>query len=435
MAASSRRAVVTGVGALSAIGNDAASFWASLLARRSGIRAIEGFDTSGLSTRFAGQIRDFDAKKYLDKKDRKALRVMARTVQLGVAAAQLALDHGKVDKTKLDPTRFGIEFGSGLIATELEELGDASLLSVNGRAGQVNLEKWGDQGLANIAPLWMLKYLPNMPACHVSILHNAQGPNNTITENDVAGLLAMGEAYRILLRDQADFFLVGGAESRLNPLSLVRQCLFQPLSRRNDAPERAARPFDKNRDGVVLGEGACVLVLEERTHALRRGARIYAEVVGFGAAFDRGRTGAGLARAIRAALKEAGIGPAEVDHVNAHGIGSIESDAWEARGIREAFAERVTAVPVFAPKSYFGHLGAGGALTELAASLLGMQHGVVPATLNYEEPDPACPVTVIAGSPRRVETPFVLKISLTPMGQCAALVCRNENEGRPAELP
>jgi 3-oxoacyl-[acyl-carrier-protein] synthase II len=429
MAASSRRAVVTGIGALSAIGGDAASFWESLVARRSGIGAIEGFDTSGLSTRFAGQIRDFDAKKYLDKKDRKALRVMARTVQFGVAAAQLALDHGEVDKTNLDPTRFGVEFGSGLIATELEELGDAALLCANGRVGHVDLEKWGEQGLANIAPLWMLKYLPNMPACHVSILHNAQGPNNTITANDVAGLLAMGEAYRILLRDQADFFLVGGAESRLNPLSLVRQCLFEPLSKRNDAPELAARPFDKNRDGVVLGEGACVLVLEERAHALRRGARIYAEVVGFGAAFDRGRTGSGLARAIHAALHDAGIGPEDVDHVNAHGIGSIASDAWEARGIKEAFGKRATAVPVFAPKSYFGHLGAGGATTELAASLLGMQHSIVPVTLNYEEPDPACPVAVVAGSPRRVEKPFVLKISLTPMGQCAALVCRKPDEG------
>jgi 3-oxoacyl-[acyl-carrier-protein] synthase II len=435
MAASSRRAVVTGIGALSAIGSDAVSFWKSLRAGRGGIRAIEGFDTSGLSSRIGGQIRDFDAKKYLDKKDRKALRVMARTVQLGVAAAQLALDDGKVDKTKLDPTRFGIEFGSGLISTELEELGDASLLCVNGRPGYIDMEKWGEQGLANIAPLWMLKYLPNMPACHVSILHNAQGPNNTITANDVAGLLALGEAYRILIRDQADFFLVGGAESKLNPLSLVRQCLFEPLSRRNDAPEKAARPFDKQRDGVVLGEGACVLALEDREHALRRGAHIYAEVVGFGAAFDRGRTGSGLARAIRAALTDAGIGPEDVDHINAHGIGSIASDAWEARGINEIFGQRATPAAVFAPKSYFGHLGAGGATLELAASLLGMQQGVVPMTLNYEEPDPACPVAVVAGSPRRVEKAYVLKISLTPMGQCAALVCRSENVGRLAESP
>jgi 3-oxoacyl-[acyl-carrier-protein] synthase II len=426
MAASSRRAVVTGIGALSAIGRDAASFWESLHAGRSGIRAIQGFDTSRLSSRIAGQIVDFDARKYVDKKDRKTLKVMARTVQLGVAAAQLALDDGTVDKAKLDPTRFGIEFGCGLIATELEELGDAAACSADGRLGRVDMEKWGAQGLETIQPLWMLKYLPNMPACHISILHNAQGPNNTITANDVAGLLALGEAYRILARDQADIFLVGGAESKLNPLSLVRQCLFEPLSRRNDAPEKACRPFEKNRDGVVLGEGAAVLVLEDRGHARRRGARIYAEVVGFGAAFDQGRTGSGLARAIRAALNDAGIGPEDVDHVNAHGIAAIDSDAWEARGINEVFGRRKTPVPVFAPKSYFGHLGAGGASIELAASLLGMQHGLVPMTLNYEEPDPACPLAVVAGSPRPVATPYVLKISLTPMGQCAALVCRKE---------
>jgi 3-oxoacyl-[acyl-carrier-protein] synthase II len=426
MAASSRRAVVTGIGALSAVGCDAASFSDSLRAGRSGIRAIEGFDTSGLSSRIAGQIVDFDPRQYVDKKDRKTLKVMARTVQLGVAAAQLAIDDGKVDKSRLNPTRFGVEFGCALIATELEELGDAALCSADGRIGQVDMDKWGAQGLESIPPLWMLKYLPNMPACHVSILHNAQGPNNTITENDVAGLLALGEAYRILLRDQADIFLVGGAESRLNPLSLVRQCLFAPLSRRNEAPEKACRPFEKDRDGIVLGEGAGVLVLEEREHARRRGARIYAEVVGFGASFDQGRTGRGLARAIRAALTEAGIGPEDVDHVNAHGVATIDGDAWEARGLGEVFGNRKAPVPVFAPKSYFGHLGAGGGALELIASLLAMQHGMVPITLNYETPDPACPVAVVAGSPRPLVTPYVLKICLTPIGQCAALVCRKE---------
>src|SRR5262249_30499244 len=154
-------------------------------------------------------------------------------------------------------------------------------------------------------------------ACHVSILHNAQGPNNSITESDAAGVLALGEAYRILGRDGADFFLVGAAESKINPLSMVRQCLFEPLSRRNDAPEKAGRPVDRRRDGIVIGEGAGVLVLEELGHARKRGARIYGEVVGFGAAFDRTKSGAGLARAVRAALADAGLGPEDIDHVNA----------------------------------------------------------------------------------------------------------------------
>jgi 3-oxoacyl-[acyl-carrier-protein] synthase II len=274
----------------------------------------------------------------------------------------------------------------------------------------------------------MLKYLPNMLACHVSILHDAQGPNNTVTENEAAGLLALGEAYRILCRDQADFFLVGGAESKINPLSLSRQCLFEALSRRNEAPEKACRPFDRGRDGLVLGEGAGVFVLEELAHARRRGARIYAELVGFGAAFDRDRSGEGLARAVRAALREAGIGPDEVDHVNAHGLGSRRGDAWEARGLCRVFGEYTPPVPVFAAKSYVGNLGAGGGTTELAASVLALQEGCLPATLNYEEPDPECPVAVAAGSPRPVSRPYAVKVSFTEMGQCAAVVLRRWDE-------
>jgi 3-oxoacyl-[acyl-carrier-protein] synthase II len=424
MPASSRRAVLTGIGIVSSLGLDADSYWESLLAGRSGVRKISLFDASRLPVRIAGEIPNFDAKNFVDKKDRKGLRVMARTIQLAVAAAQRALDHGKVNKAQLDPTRFGVEFGSGMIATELNELGDVALASTNCVPGRVDLEKWGEQFTSTIPPLWMLKYLPNMLACHVSILHNAQGPNNTITQNDVAGLLALGEAFRILGRDDADFFLVGGAESKLNPLSLVRQTLFQALSRRNEEPEKACRPFDRQRDGIVLGEGGGVLVLEELEHARKRGARIYAEMVGFGAAFDRERSGGGLARAIRAALNDAGVGPEEVDHVNAQGFGGVKADSWEALGIREVFGDVRPAVPVFAPKSYFGNLGAGAGTSELAASVLALAHGVCPATLNYEEPDPACPVAVVAGGPRPVTRPHVVKVSFTEMGQCAAVVLR-----------
>jgi 3-oxoacyl-[acyl-carrier-protein] synthase II len=269
----------------------------------------------------------------------------------------------------------------------------------------------------------MLKYLPNMPACHISILHDARGPNNTITESDVAGLLAVGEAFRILGRDQADFLLVGGAESKINPLSMVRQCLFEHLSRRNDDPERACRPFDRARDGLVVGEGSTVFTVESLEHARKRGARIYAEVAGFGASFDRRLDGDGVARAARAALAEAGVGPEDVDHVNAHGLSDREADVMEARGLQQLFGDCSPAVPVFAPKSYFGNLGAGGGTTELAASLLALEHGVVPATLNYEEPDPECPVSV-ASAPRPVARPYVLKVGFTKMGQCGAVVIR-----------
>jgi 3-oxoacyl-[acyl-carrier-protein] synthase II len=415
--------VFTGIGVLSPIGQDSSSFWHSLIQGKSGIAPIQAFDPSGLPSRIAGEIAQFDPRKYVDKEARKSLKVMARTIKLAVAASQLALDDAKVDKSKLDPTRFGVEFGSGLIATELDELGEAAILSANGRPGSVDLEKWAEKGLETIPPLWMLKYLPNMPACHVSIIHNAQGPNNSITESDVASLLAIGEAYRILVRDKADFFLVGGAESKINPLSLVRQCLFEPLSMRNQEPEKACRPFDKERDGIVIGEGAGVLVLEDLEHAQRRGARIYAELVGFGAAFDCQRTGAGLARAIHAALKDAALKPSQIDHVNAHGLATVAADVWEARGLREAFG--ADSPPVFAGKSYIGNLGAAGGSVELAASLLAMNERLVPKTLNYDYPDPDCPLNVIAGSPRTATGKYFLKIGFTPMGQCAALVCRN----------
>ncbi len=424
MTASSRRVVISGIGIISPIGLDAESYWRSLEQGQSGIRPIRTFDPSGLPVRIAGEIADFDAKDFVEKKDRKSLRVMARTIQLAVAGAQRALDHGKVDKSKLNPERFGVEFGAGLIATELLDLAEAAHVSVNCQPNRVDLEKWGEQGIPSIQPLWMLKYLPNMLACHVSILHDARGPNNSITENDVSGLLALGEAYRILVRDQADFFLVGGAESKLNPLSMVRQCLFEHLSHRNEEPEKACRPFDRARDGLVLGEGAGVFVVEELEHARRRGAKIYAEITGFGAAFDPTLKGDGLTRAIRAALNDAGIGPEDIDHVNAHGLATKESDAWEARCLREVFGDGPSTPAVFAAKSYIGNLGAGGSTTELAASLLALEHGQLPPTLNYEQADPDCPVAVLAGQSRPIARPYVLKVSFTQMGQCAALVVR-----------
>jgi 3-oxoacyl-[acyl-carrier-protein] synthase II len=417
----SRRVVITGFGLITAVGSDADTFWRALLEGRSGVHTIRSFDPSALPTRFAAEVPGFDARQHVEKNQRKSLLMMARPIQLGVAGAQLALTHGRVDKSKLDPARFGVEFGAGLIASELPELADAARASVNCQPGAVDMAKWGESGIPAIQPKWMLKYLPNMPACHISIMHNAQGPNNSITESDAASLLALGEAFRILKRDDADFFLVGGAESKVNPVSLVRQCLFEQMSKRNEEPEKACRPFDRGRDGLVLGEGAGVLVVEDLEHARRRGAEIYAEVVGFGAAFDRKLNGEGLARAIRAALADAGIGPDDVDHVNAQGLGTRQSDVWEARGIASVFG---TATPVFGAKGYLGNVGAASGTVELVASILGLRQGEMPATLNYDDGDPDCPVSVIAGAPWRASRPYALKIAFTQMGQCAATVIR-----------
>jgi 3-oxoacyl-[acyl-carrier-protein] synthase II len=421
MSAANRRVVLTGIGVVTPIGMESASFWDGLVRGRCGIRTITAFDPAPLKTRFAGEIPEFEPKKYLSKEGKKSLRVMARSIQLAVAAAQLAMDDSKVDKAKLDPTRFGVEFGAGLIPSELTELGMASYISTEQNAHpNADLKIWGEKGKDNIPPLWMLKYLPNMLACHVSILHNAQGPNNSITESDVASLLALGEANRIIQRKQADFFLVGGADSKINPLSMTRQELFCHLSKRNETPSTALKPFDARRDGLVIGEGGGVLVVEELAHAHARGAPIYGEIVGFGSTFDRGLTGKGLARAIRIALAQANITPDDIDHVNPHGLGSIKLDAFEARGIHEVFGNRTT---VWAVKPNIGTLGAGSGTTELAASLLAMKHGTLPATLNYQTPDPACPVQVLT-KPRPIAKPYFVKLGFTDMGQCAAVVCR-----------
>lgn len=423
MAVSSRRVVITGIGVLTPIGLDASSYWEGLRSGKCGIGPIRSFDVSRLPSRIGGEIANFDAKKYIRKEDRKSLRVMARAIQLAVAGAQLALDASKIDKEKLDPTRLGVEFGAGLIPSELVDLGPAAAATgAKNDPAEVNLKTWGEKSIPAIPPLWMLKYLPNMLACHISILHNAQGPNNSITEGDVSSLLAIGEASRILRRDLADYMLVGGADSKMNPLSMVRQCVFGHLSQRNDAPDKACRPFDRRRDGLVPGEGAGVLALEDLDHAQKRGATIWAEVIGFGAAFDRGCKGSGVARAVRAALAQARLTPDSIDHVNAQGYGSVNLDAWEARNLHAVFGEHN--VPVWAVKSYIGNLGAASGTVELAASLLAMKHGVLPATLNYEEPDPACPVQVNR-SERPITRRHFLKVGYTEMGQCAAVVCRN----------
>jgi 3-oxoacyl-[acyl-carrier-protein] synthase II len=421
---SSRRVVITGAGVITALGQDPSTYWQALTAGASGVGPIRSLDVSGLAVRIAGEVPGFNPKKVLSKNEQKSLKMMARPVHLGVTGAKLAFEDSGVDRAQLDSTRFGIEMGSGLIPTELDDLAGAVSASTDA-AGTVDLGRWGAIGLREIQPLWMLKYLPNMVACHTSIFLDAQGPNNSVTASDVAGLLALGEAARILRRDAADFFLVGSSDSKINLLSLVRHSLFAPLSHRNDEPTKAVRPFDKNRDGWVIAEGAGVLAVEDLNHAKRRNARIYAEVVGFGSAYDRGRTGAGIARAIGAALRQAGIGPADIDHVNAYGLGTPQCDVWEARGLAEVFGP--DAAPVFAAKSYLGNLCAAGSLVELTASLLALRDGTLPPTLNCDDPDPDCPVAVIR-APRPVKKPHVLKVSLTDVGQCAAVVVKKWEE-------
>ena len=419
-----RQAVVTGLGVLTSVGTDRESFWKSLLEGRSGIKRIQLFDPSGLPCQIAGEMTDFDAKKFLEKKDRKQLRVMARSIQLAVAGAQAAMTDSLVDKQGLDLTRFGVIFGAGMVAMELAETADAAAVSKMPKRGQVDLKAWGARGLEVTQPLWMLRYLPNMLACQVSILHDAQGPNNTITQDDVASLLAMGEALRIMRRNHADFMLVGGAESRVNPLSMTRQSLFLPLSTHNNEPTLACRPFDRDRTGQVLGEGAGIIVLEEMVHAKRRGASILAEISGFGAAFNGKNQAEAVTRSIILAMRQAGITPDDVDHVNASGMGVAKEDQFEAIGIATAMKGRSEPIEVTTIKANVGHMGASCSSAEMCSAVLSLHHGIVPATLNHANTDPSCPVRVLTGAPRKLTKSYIVKTGFTAEGQCAAVVLR-----------
>ncbi len=419
------RVVITGLGPVTPIGIGRAAFAAALRGGRGGIRAVRFFDTSGLAVRIGAEIDAFEPRDFLEKKDRKQLKMMVRTIQLAVAGARLALRDAGLAPGGYDPERLGIVFGTGTVPGELAALGAGARASFDEASGRADPLRWGRDGLPLVPPMWMLNHVPNMPACHAAILNDARGPNNTITQSDAAGLLAVGEAMRIVRGGRADLVLAGGADTRINPLSAVRYYLFRPLSARNDAPETACRPFDVQRDGEVLGEGAGVVLLEELGHARARGAHIDAEVLGFASGVDVGRTGQGLARVIRSAVALAGVGPEQLDHVNAHAPATRDDDPWEARAVRAALGD---AVPVVAYKSYFGNLGPGADGVEVAASVVALGEGTLAPTLNHERTDPACPVQVVRAA-RPVTRPCFLKIAGTERGQCAAMVVRRWQEG------
>lgn len=444
MTHTARRAVITGMGVVTPLGLDLETFWQSLRAGKSGVRRLQSLDVGELPVQIGAEIDNFDPKEYLEKKDRKRLPVMPRTFQFAVAAARMAVEQAHVTPENTDRARLATVFGSATVPSGLAELGRAAQVCANCQPMSVDLRRWGAEGLPLIPPMWILSHIPNMIGCHVSIVHDAQGPSNTVTQTDIGALLAAGEAWRMIRHDKADVALVGSADTTLNFLNVVRQCLFAPLSRANDAPERACRPFDRGRDGIVLGEGGGVLIMEDLEHARRRGAMIYAEIVGFSSTLDRsaerlvakggvprdrnrpypprgGRNG--LIRAVRQALAQAGIAADELDHVNAHGYSTVADDAWEAQSLQQVFEGASRAVPVFAPKSYFGSLGAGGGAVELIAGLLAMQHGALPPNLNYTDPDPACPINVNTAW-RPIERPHFLKIGFSELGQVAAVVFR-----------
>jgi len=424
-----RRVVVTGVGVVAPNGVGKEAFWQACVEGRSGIGPIECFDASEHPVRVAGEVRGFDAAQYIPATHRKSLKIMGRAARFGAAASGMAVRDAGLDMAKEDSERVGVVMGSGLVPIELPEVATV-LAKACDADGRLHPERLGRQGAHALFPLWLLKYLPNMIAAHISLLHNAQGPNNTVVTACAAGTQAVGEAFRLIGRGDADVMLAGGADSRLDPLLLLAYAALGAISPARRPPEEVSRPFDGQRDGFVLGEGAGVLVLEELERAKRRGAVIYAEVLGLGSSFDAYAVtkpdpeAGGAARAIRWALNEAQVDPGDVDYINAHGTSTRLNDLMETTAVKRVFGEGARALPLSSIKSMVGHLiGAAGAV-EAAALALTLHTGVLPPTINHTTPDPECDLDYVPNCAREMPVRTAVSTSFGFGGQNAALVMR-----------
>ncbi|MFQ5430076.1 MAG: beta-ketoacyl-[acyl-carrier-protein] synthase family protein [Phycisphaerae bacterium] len=442
------RVVITGLGVVTPVGLGITETFDALVEKRCGIRRIEAFDPGRFSSQIAGEVAGFKVRDCVPKGYRKATKVMARDIELAVMAAYEAVKDAGL-KTKclverdeveggvdVDSTRFGANIGAGLICADLTELAGALATAAEHPESPTDrafsLLKWGSEGMANLTPLWLLKFLPNMLACHVTIVHDCQAPSNTITCGEASSHLAIGEAFRTIERGAADICICGGAESKLNPMGLMRQALLGRLATDfNDNPTAACRPFDVARTGTVISEGAGLIILENLDRARERGATIYAELVGFGASVNCSHwlrpqpDGRGLALATRKALADAGVTADQVDLLNASGVGIRDHDASEAAAIRAVFGDRAASIPVMAIKGAIGNNGAGSGAIDMSVLSTAMQRGVIPPSLNTETVDPECGINVVRGDPIdcRADVAVSLARALSG-GQTAALVIR-----------
>lgn len=416
--AAAREVVITGVGIVSPIGIGRDAFWESLRTGRSGVRTIEAFVHAGMPIPFGAEIPDFDGKQYVTP--RKSLKVMCREIQTGFAAARLACQDAGLEPPAVDPERWGVVLGADMYYGDPLELVDVYRNCID--QGKFDFDKYGPNAMSGIFPLWMLKYLPNMPACHIGIALDARGPTNSITLGEVSSLQAFTEACRVIERGAADVMVTGGAGSRLAPVNyLFRDC--RSFSHRFDDPAAASRPFDADRDGMVNGEGATAFILETRRHAEARRATILARVLGYSSTCEPRpncvpSSGSGIRASISGALRMAGVEKSQVGHVNAHGLSDAHHDTIEAQAIRATLGD----VPVTAPKSFFGNLGAAGGAVEMAASVMALVHGEIPVTLNYERPDPECPVNMVHGGAVPLGEPTALVLNQSSYGQSVAVL-------------
>ena len=407
-----RRVVVTGLGVISPVGSTIASFWESLLAGKSGVRIIEGFDVSAYPTKIAAQVRDFNPGDFLSRKE---ARRMDRFVQFACAATKLALEDSGLRIDAGLAERTGVWIGSGIGGLETYEAQHANLLN---------------KGVGSVSPFFIPMLIPNMASGQVSIIFGAKGPNGCTVTACATGTNCIGDAFRIIQRGDADVMIAGGAEAAITPLGVAGFCAMKALSTRNDEPQKASRPFDADRDGFVMGEGAGIVVLEEMERALRRGADIYAEVIGYASTSDAyhivqpAPNGEGAARAFTLALRDAGIEPTEVDYINAHGTSTDMNDPMETQAIKTAFGEHAYKLAVSSIKSMTGHmLGAAGAV-EFIAAVLACKNDVIPPTINYTTPDPECDLDYVPNVCRQRAVRVAVSDSLGFGGHNAVLVVR-----------
>ncbi|MFA6135082.1 MAG: beta-ketoacyl-[acyl-carrier-protein] synthase family protein [Phycisphaerae bacterium] len=406
-----RRVVITGLGVVCSAGVGAEPFWQAMLEGRQCVKGIDLFDAARFPCRIGGQLDDFSARSFVPKDYRKAVKVMARDIEIAVAAADLAFRDAHLEtrgtntdgKSDVTPARLGCNIGAGLICSDLDELGAAVNTAVTD--GKFDLRKWGNSGMNNLTPLWLLKYLPNMLSCHVTIIHGAEGPSNTITCGDASGQLTVGEARRLILRGAADVVITGGAESKLNPMGLLRQNMLGRLATAgNEAPASACRPFDASACGTVIGEGGGLVILEELEHAKARGAKIYAEVVGFGASCDPAGidvltpTVGGLDLAVTKALADAEIKPDAIDLIVAHGTAVAAEDRLEVQAWRKAMGPAADKAMATALTGATGSLFAGAGAVELALAALAVKTGQVPPTVNFTQAAADCRLNLASKS-------------------------------------
>lgn len=406
-----RRVVVTGRGVLTPLGTGVAPFWEGLKAGRSGIGPITQFDASDYSTRIAGEVKEFDPTSYMDRKD---ARRMDRFAQFAVAGARMALEDASL-LGKFDPERTGVLIGSGIGGIHTFEEQSRTLF---------------EKGPNRVSPFFVPMMIPDMASGQVSIMFGAKAHNTCTVTACASGAHSIGDAFRIIQRGDADVMITGGTEAAVSPLSMAGFCSARTLSTRNDEPERASRPFDKERDGFVLGEGAGILILEELEHALARNATIYAELIGYGSTGDAYHIttpepeGDGARRAILQALKDAGVRPEEVGYINAHGTSTEYNDKLETLAIKRVLEDHAYKVPISSTKSMTGHLlGAAGGI-EAIATCMALYEGVIPPTINYEYPDPECDLDYVPNEARHVQVDVALSNSFGFGGHNAVLVFR-----------